>query len=73
MAIGFALGEDAAAHDACIIENEEVAWLKEVAEVGIVTVGDFASLAVKCEQASSAADFWRAASNTLIGELIRIV
>ncbi len=66
-------GENTAAHDASIVENEKVARLEEVGKVGIVAVGDFASLAIKREQASSAADFWWTAGDTILWELIRIV
>ena len=61
------LGKDAAAHDAGIIQNNEIAWLEKIGKIGILAVGDFAGLAVEGEQASGAANFWRLTGDTFVG------
>ena len=62
--------EQPSAHDSGVIEDDQVTSLDKIIKVGIMAVGDVASLAVKHEQASAAADFWRMLGNTFLGEAI---
>lgn len=70
VAVRFALSENAGTHNFCIVQNNEVARLKELVEIRVVAVGNFASLAIKSEQASSAANFWRMLSNDFLGKIV---
>ncbi len=60
------LGEDTATHDASVVQNNEIAWLEKISQFSIFAVGNFASLAIEGEQASSAADFWRLAGDAFV-------
>ena len=70
VAIGFAFGEDTAAHDAGIVEDDEIARLQKVGQVCVATVGIFAGFAIQDEQASSAADFWRMLSDDFLWKIV---
>ena len=70
VAVGFAFSEDAAAHDAGIIEDDEIARLQKVGQVRVVAVGIFAGFAIQDEQASSAADFWRMLGDNFLWKIV---
>lgn len=70
VAIGFALSEDTAAHDAGVVEDDEIARLQKVGQVCVSTVGIFAGFAIQDEQASSAADFWRMLSDDFLWKIV---
>lgn len=38
--------EDATAHDASVVEDNEIAWFEKVGELGVFAVGDGAGLAI---------------------------
>ncbi len=70
VAVRFAFGEDTAAHDAGIVEDNEIARLQKVGQVCVATVGIFAGFAIQDEQASSAADFWRMLGDDFLWKIV---
>lgn len=42
-------GKDAAAHNASVVKNNQIAWLKKICKLSIFAIGDFAGLAIECE------------------------
>jgi hypothetical protein len=58
------------AHDAGVVKDYEVAWFEKISNVGIMAVGDFTSLFIEDEQASSATDFWWTLSDILFREIV---
>lgn len=65
--------EEAGLHDASIIQNEDVAWVKKLVEIAIVRVLDGTGLTIQDQKARSTTFLRWELSNALFGQIIVIV
>ena len=65
--------KNAGAHDAGVVKDHKVAWLKKIYQVGIVRIGYIAGIAIKNKKTGSAANLRWVFGDVFLWKIVIVV